>query len=94
MVTILREQAKESSIVGRRDVCFSTKAKEPVGWLTSVHSPTILKSPCMFLKERAKASRALGHLAAQPRLQDGIPQEGVVRPHHEDLAHEDVLPDR
>ena len=94
MVTILREQAKESSIVGRRDVCFSTKEKEPVGWLTSVHSPTILKSPCMFLKERAKANRALDHLAAQPRLQDGIPQEGVVRPHLEDLAREDVLPDR
>ena len=93
-MTILRERARESSIVGRRDVCFSAKEKEPVGWLTSVHSPTILKSPCMFLKEREKASRALGHLAAQPRLQDAIPLEGVVRPHLEDLAHEEVLPDR
>ena len=91
---ILRGQARESSIVGRRDVGSSTKEKELASSLTSVHFPTILKSPCMFLKERAKANRALDHLAAQPRLQDGIPQEGVVRHHLEDLAHEDLVPDR
>ena len=93
-MTILKEQARESSTVGRRDVSSSTKEKGLAGSLTSVHSPTILKSPCTFLKERAKANRALDHLAAQPRLQDGIPQEGVVRPHLEDLAHEDLVPDR
>ena len=93
-MTTLREQARESSIVERRDVGTSTKERELASLLTSVHSPTILKSPCMFLKERAKANRALDHLAAQPRLQDGIPQEGVVRHHLEDLAHEDLVPDR
>ena len=93
-MTILRGQARESSIVGRRDVSSSTKEKGLARSLTSVHFPTILKSPCMFLEERAKANGALDHLAAQPRLQDGMPQEVVVRPHLEDLAHEDVLPDR
>ena len=48
----------------------------------------------MFLKERAKANGALDHLAARPRLQDVIPQEEVVRPHLEDLAHEDLVPDQ
>ena len=93
-MTIPKEQARESSTVGQRDASSSTKEKGLASLLTSVHSPTILKSPCMFLKERAKANEALDHLAAQPRLQDGIPQEGVVHPHLEDLAHEDVLPDR
>ena len=93
-MTILKEQARESSTVGRRDVSSSTKEKELASMLTSVHSPTVLKSPCMGLKERAKANEALDHLAAQPRLQDGIPQEGVVRPHLEDLAHEDLVPDQ
>ena len=93
-MTILREQARESSIVGRRDVSSSTKEKGLASLLTSVHSPTILKSPCMFLKERAKANEALDHLAAQPRLQDVIPLEEVVRPHLEDLAHEDLVPDQ
>ena len=93
-MTILREQARESSIVGRRDVSTSTKERELASLLTSVHSPTILKSPSMFLKERAKANGALDHLAAPPRLQDVIPQEEVVRPHLEDLAHEDLVPDR
>ena len=93
-MTILKEQARESSTVGRRDVSSSTKEKELASMPTSVHFPTILKSLCMFLKERAKANKALDHLAAQPRLQDGIPQEEVVRPHLEDLAHEDLVPDR
>ena len=93
-MTILREQARESSIVGRRDVGTSTKERELASLLTSVLSPTILKSPSMFLKEKARANGALDRLAAQPRLQDGIPQEEVVRPHLEDLAHEDLVPDR
>ena len=89
MVTILREQAKESSIVGRRDVCSSTKEKELASMLTSVHSPTILKSPFMFPKERVKANGALGHLVAQLRLQDAMLLEEVVRPPLEELARED-----
>ena len=93
-MTILREQVRESSIVGRRDVGTSTKERELASLLTSVHSLTILKSPFMFLKERAKANGALDRLAAQPRLQDVIPPEEVVRPHLEDLAHEDLAPDQ
>ena len=93
-MTILREQARESSIVGRRDVGTSTKERELASLLTSVLSPTILKSPSMFLKEKARANGALDRLAAQPRQQDVIPPEEVVRPHLEDLAHEDLVPDR
>ena len=86
----LREKVKESSIVGRKDVCTSTKEKELVDWLTSVHSPMILKSPFTFPKERAKANGALDHLVAQLRLQDEILLEEVVRPPHVDLAHVDL----
>ena len=90
----LREKVRESSIVGRRDVCTSTKEKELVDWLSSVHSPTILKSPFTFPKERAKANGALDHLVAQPRLQDEIPLGVVARHPREDLAHEDLVPDQ
>ena len=90
----LREKVRESSIVGRRDVCTSTKEKELVDWLTSVHSPMILKSLFTFPKEKAKANGALDHLAARPRLQDAIPLEVVFRPPREDLAHEDLVPDQ
>ena len=90
----LREKVRESSIVGRRDVCTSTKEKELVDWLTSVHSPMILKSLFTFPKERAKANGALDHLVAQPRLLDEILPEEVGRPPHEDLAHEDLVLDR
>ena len=93
-MTILREQARESSTVGRRDVSSSTKEKGLAGSLTSVHSPTILKSPCTFLMERVKANRAQDHLVAQLRLLDETLLEEVVRPRHEDLAHEDLALDR
>ena len=86
----LREKVKESSIVGRKDVCTSTKEKDLVNELTNVHSPTILKSPFTFPKERAKANGALDHLVAQLRLQDEILLEEVVRPPHVDLAHVDL----
>ena len=93
MVT-LREKVKENSIVGRRDVCTSTKEKELVDWLTSVHSPMILKSLFTFPKERAKANGALDRLVAQPRLQGEIPPEEVALRPHEDLAHEALVPDQ
>ena len=83
----LREKVRESSIVGQKDVFTSTKEKELADWLTSVHSPTILKSPFMFPKERAKANGAQDHLVAQLRLLDETLLEEVVRPPHEDIAH-------
>ena len=93
MVT-LREKVKENSIVGRRAACTSTKEKELVDWLTSVHSPMILKSPFTFPKGKAKANGALDHLVAQPRQQGEIPLEVVALRPHEDLAHEALVPDQ
>ena len=89
-MAILREKVKENLIAGRKDVCTSTKEKDLVGRQTNVHSPTILISQFTFPKERAKASdEVLDHLAAQPRPQGVILLEGVVRPHHVDLAQVD-----
>ena len=90
----LREKVRESSIVGRRDVCTSTKEKELVDWLTSVHSPTILKSPFTFPKERAKANGALDRLVAQPRQRGETPQEVVALRPQGVLAHEVLVPDQ
>ena len=90
----LREKVRESSIVGRRDVCTSTKEKELVDWLTSVHSPMILKSLFTFPKERAKANGALDRLVAQPRQQGETPQEVVALHPQGVLAHEVLVPDQ
>ena len=90
----LREKVKESSIVGRKDVCTSTKEKELVDWLTSVHSPMILKSPFTFPKERAKANGALDRLVAQPRQRGETPQEVVALRPQGVLAHEVLVPDQ
>ena len=93
MVT-LREKVRESSIVGRRDVCTSTKEKELVDWLTSVHSPMTLKSLFTFPKERAKANGALDRLVAQPRQRGETPQEVVALRPQGVLAHEVLVPDQ
>ena len=90
----LREKVRESSIVGRRDVCTSTKEKELVDWLTSVHSPMILKSLFTFPKERAKANGALDRLVAQPRQRGETPQEVVALHPQGVLAHEVLVPDQ
>ena len=90
----LREKVGESSIVGRRDVCTSTKEKEHVDWLTSVRSPMILKSLFTFPKERAKANGALDRLVAQPRQQGETPQEVVALHPQGVLAHEVLVPDQ
>ena len=90
----LREKVRESSIVGRRDVCTSTKEKELVDWLTSVHSPMILKSLFTFPKERAKADGALDRLVAQPRQRGETPQEVVALRPQGVLAHEVLVPDQ
>ena len=90
----LREKVRESSIVGRRDVCTSTKEKELVDWLTSVHSPMILKSLFTFPKERAKANGALDRLVAQPRQRGETPQEVVALRPQGVLAHEVLVPDQ
>ena len=86
LATILKERVKASSIVGKWDVCISTKGKVRALRPTDAHFPTILVSQCMSLRVKVKGN-AKDLICLVPLR----PQDGVGETPHEDATPPEVV---
>ena len=86
LVTVLKERVKASLIVGKWDVCISTKGKVRALRPTDAHFPTILVSQCMSLREKVKENVGDQILLVLP-----LPLGGVGETPREDVTPLEVV---